>query len=151
MTNPESNPQGEEPTEPNRLNEAGREATEPRLSRRQMLALPIIAAASNLTQAARDANISRATLLRWRQDENFRTEMDRMTHEIAETTREGLRNLIVDGLEEINKLMQDADPMVRLRAAQVAVILGIRVCNAEEYRNKAGTTEGNPLPTSTDL
>ena len=46
--------------------------------------------------------------------------------------------------------MQDPDPMVRLRAAQVAVILGIRVCNAEEYRNKAGTAEGNSPATSTD-
>ena len=115
-----------------------------------MLALPIIAAAPNLTQAAKDAGISKSTLLRWRRDENFRTEMDRVTHEIAETTRGGLMDLIVDGLEVINKLMQDPDPMVRLRAAQAAVILGIRVCHAEEYRNQAGTTGANSPATSTD-
>ena len=147
MTSPESNPPSNTSPDPHSLTESGSEGSGPKLSRRQMLALPIIAAAPNLTQAARDAGISRATLLRWRQDEYFQSEVDRLTHEIAETTREGLRDLIVDGLEEIKKLMQDPDPMVRLRAAQVAVILGIRVCNAEEYRNKAGTTEGNPAPT----
>ena len=150
MTSPESNPPDDIAAKPERLNESGSEGTEPKLSRRQMLALPIIAAAPNLTQAAKDAGIGRSTLQRWRQDENFRTAMDRITKEIAETTREGLGNLIVDGLEVINKLMQDPDPMVRLRAAQAAIILGIRVCNAEEYRNKARTTEENSPATSTD-
>ena len=130
MTDPGTNPLGDK-------------STEPQLSRRQMLALPIIAVAPNLIQAARDAGISRATLQRWRQDENFQAELDRMTHEIAETTRNGLQNLIVDGLDVINKLLQDPDPMVRLRAAQAAIILGIRVCDAEEYRSRAGTAEGD--------
>ena len=50
---------------------AEKEEIEPeqvRLSSRQMRALPIIAASSNLTQAAQDAGISEKTLRRWRQD-----------------------------------------------------------------------------------
>ncbi len=141
MTDPGSSPLDNKSTDPTKLNESDREETKPKLSRRQMLALPIIAAAPNLTQAAKDAGISRSTLKRRRRDENFQTEMDRVTHEMAETTRGSLRDLIVDGLEVINELIQDPDPMVRLRAAQAAVILGIRVCNAEDYRNMAGNTE----------
>ena len=69
--------------------------------------------------------------------------MDRLTHEIAETTRQGLQSLIVGGLDTINNMMKDPDPMVRRRAAQVAVILGIRVCNAEEYRLGSQTAQGD--------
>ena len=127
------------------------ESREPKLSRRQMLALPIIAAAPNLTQAAQG---------RWHQQGHPPSvapgrilPVRNGPHGPARSQRlrgKGLTDLIVDGLEEINKLMQDPDPMVRLRAAQVAVILGIRVYNAEKYRNRGGTTEGNSHTTSTD-
>ena len=75
MADPESNPLRRESK-----NSTEEEGKEPKLSRRQTLALPILAAAPNLTQAAKDAGISEATLRRWRRDEHFRTEMDRLTH-----------------------------------------------------------------------
>ena len=52
MTDPDSNPPDHEPTDSDGQNEPGGEETEPKLSRRQMLALPILAAAPNLTQAS---------------------------------------------------------------------------------------------------
>ena len=41
------------------------EETGPKLSRRQIIALPILAAAPNLTEGSREAGISDATLRRW--------------------------------------------------------------------------------------
>ena len=141
MTNAESKPIDHEPTDSAVQEEPDWEEAGSRLTRRQTLALPIIAAAPNLTQAARDAGISDATLRRWRREPHFRAELDRMTHEIAETTREGLKELILQGIQVIGDLMEDPDPMVRFRAARAAVILGIQVCKAEEYRR-----QGEPGP-----
>ncbi len=141
MSGPETSPRRSENTDSTR-----QETTETKLSRRQMLALPILAAAPNLTEGAKEAGISDATLRRWRRDERFRAEMDRLTHEIAETTREGLKDLVTQGITVIRELMEDPDPMVRFRAARAAIVYGIQVCKAEEYRQgrpdcKAGPPE----------
>ena len=124
--------------------EPPRDETGPKLSRRQIMALPILAAAPNLTEGAKEAGISDATLYRWRQNAHFRAEMDRMTHEIAETTREGLNELLHHSFRVIGEMLKDPDPAVRLKAAQATIIYGLRVCQAEqlrqEYQNPAGPT-----------
>ena len=127
-----------EPLDPNEQHQPGQNETS-RLTRRQVLALPTLAVAPNLTQAARDAGISESTLRRWLQDERFRDELDRLTHEIAETTRQGLKDVMLQSFSVIKELMADPDPTVRLRAARAAVILGIQVCKVEDLRreNKA--------------
>ena len=58
------NPQGHEPpghAERSELAENGANTKQSQLTRRQILALPILAAAPNMTQAARDAGISEST------------------------------------------------------------------------------------------
>ena len=138
MDSSEGNPLHHETT-----GSAEKEEIEPeqvRLSSRQMLALPIIAAAPNLTEAAKDAGISEKTLRRWRQDEHFRAELDRLTAEIAETTRQGLRDIMLQGLSVVTDLMEDSDPAVRLRAARAAITMGMRVCEADNLRR------GDPEP-----
>ena len=134
MTEPEGTPINHHPTGLAGQEEAAKEGTGQELSRRQMLALPIIAASPNLTQAAQEASISESTLRRWRRDEHFRAELDRLTAEIAETTRQGLKDLTLQGFRVIRELMEDPDPIVRLRAARAAIIYGIQVCKAEDLR-----------------
>ena len=132
-----------EPPDPNDHNQPGQNEA-PRLTRRQVLALPTLAVAPNLTQAARDAGISESTLRRWLQEEHFRAELDRLTHEIAETTRQGLKDLMLQSFSVIKELMEDPDPTVRLRAARAAVILGIQVCKVEDLRQeKKGSGESS--------
>ena len=41
-----------------------------------------------------------------------------LTHEIAETTREGLKDLILHGIKVIRDMMEDPDPTLRFRAAE---------------------------------
>lgn len=107
-----------------------------RLTRRQILALPTLAIAPNLTQAARDANVSESTLRRWLQEEHFRSELDRLTHETAEIARQGLKDLMVKGFKVLDEMMEDPDPMMRFRAAQAVVHLGVQVCEVEKYRRE---------------
>ena len=124
------------------------ETTRAKLSRRQMLALPILASAPNLTEAAKEAGISEATLRRWRRDEHFRAEMDRLTHEIAETTHRGLKDLLTQSFRVVSELMEHPDPMVRFRAARAAIMYGIQVCKAEdmrrEYKTPCESSSGRP-------
>ena len=141
MDNSESIPLHHETTNPAEQEE--REPQQVKLSPKQMLALPIIAASPNLTQGARDAGISGSTLRRWRRDEHFRAEMDRLTAEIAETTRQGLKDITLQGFAPvylnafpqlsqtpgfsvIKELMEDSDPMVRLRAAAETTRQGLK-------------------------
>ena len=88
--------------------------------------------AANLTQAAQEAGISEATLRRWRRNPQFQAELERLSSELAETTTQELRSTIVHGFKVINEPMEDSDPMVRLRAARVAITLGGRTIELDK-------------------
>ncbi len=107
---------------------------QPQLTRRQILALPILAAASSMTQAAREAGISESTLYRWRQNEHFRNELQRLTAETADLTRQEMESLTRQSSQVLSDLMQDPDPMVRLRAARAVAVMGAQVSEAHAQR-----------------
>ena len=101
------------------------------LSSRQVRALPVLAASLNIPQAAQATGVSKRTIHRWLKQENFRTELDRIKSEIAETTRQELKVLTEYSYRVITELMEDPDPMVRLRAARFVIQIGVRICEAE--------------------
>ena len=47
---------------------------------------------------------------------------------------------MLQGLSVVTDLMEDPDPAVRLRAARAAITMGMRVCEADNFRR------GNPEP-----
>ena len=112
-----------------------------RLTRRQILALPILAAVPTMTQAARQAGISESTLRRWRRDEHFREELQRLTAETADLTRQELENLTRQSSQVLSDLMQDPDPTIRLRAARAVAAMGIQVSEAQTRHQDIHTTE----------
>ena len=114
------------------------------LTRRQILALPILAAAANLTQAARDAGISESTLYRWRQNEHFRNELQRLTAETADLTRQEMETLTRKSSQVLSDLMQDPDPMVRLRAARAVAVMGVQVSEAHTRLQSIEPPEKRP-------
>ena len=107
-----------------------------RLTRRQILALPILATTPSRSQAARETGISESTLYRWLQDENFRDELGRLTAEAAERTRQELEDLTLQSVRVLRELMEDPDPMVRLRAARAVAAMGLSVTATEELRKE---------------
>lgn len=115
--------------------ENGREDFNPagsRLTRRQVLALPILAVAPNITQGAHNAGISESTLRRWRKNEHFRRELDRLTSETADLTRLQLESLTKQSSQVLSDLMQSPDPMVQLRAARAVAALGVQVTRGQD-------------------
>ena len=137
MSNSSSNPIGKEHSDPpgqrgGELN--GTYVPSSRLTPRQILALPILATTPSRTQAARETGISESTLYRWLQDENFRDELGRLTAEAAERTRQELEELTHQSIKVLRELMEDPDPMVRLRAARAVAVMGLRATCTDSRR-----------------
>ena len=120
-------------TERHTPNQDGTDPGRPRLSSRQLLALPILAAAPNMRQAARDVGISERTLYRWLRNEYFRTELKRLTAEDAQLIRRELQSLTLHSLRTLTELMEDPDPIVRLRAARAIAFTGVGANDAGSY------------------
>ena len=141
------NPLGHEspdPAETPQLAENGTNTKLSRLTRRQVLALPILAAAPNLTQAAKEAGISERTLHRWRQNEHFRTELQQLTSETADLTWQEMEALTRQSSQVLSDLMQDPDPMVRLRAARAVAVMGVQVSEAHTRLQSINAPEKSP-------
>jgi len=65
------------------------------LSERQLAALPYIATAPSLSEAARRAEIGRTTLYRWLEEPEFRDELERWRRGAAELASLELRGLML--------------------------------------------------------
>ena len=144
MSSSPNNLPDHDPLTPNQPHGSRQNDTNPqlsRLTRRQILALPILAAAPNMTQAARDAGISESTLYRWLQDEKFRDALRRLTAEAAERIHQELQSLTLRSLKVLADLMEDTDPIVRLRAARTVAAMGLRTIDAGSLRNSIQALE----------
>ena len=63
------------------------------LTFRQQAALPRIALARSLAQAARDTGVAERTLRRWLEDPSFRQELDRLRQESYDLARQVMKGL----------------------------------------------------------
>ncbi|MXW29837.1 MAG: hypothetical protein F4X54_06540 [Chloroflexi bacterium] len=97
------------------------------LSDRQVVALPHVAAAATNAEGARAADISLATLKRWRQDPAFREELRRMRQETADLAHAELNGLALKGTAALAELLEDPNPRIRTQAVRLALGLGIKV------------------------
>ena len=130
------NPPDHEPPGITEGDESGQNGTNLQLSHlssRQVHALPILAAAPNMRQAAREAGISERTLYRWLRNEYFRTELKRLTAEDAELIRREIQGLTLRSLRTLTELMEDPDPIVRLRAARAIAFTAPRGNDADSF------------------
>ena len=102
-----------------------------RLSSRQILAFPVLATSPNRRQAALEVGISERTHYRWPKNERFRYELNRLTTETAELTRSEIESLTRRSFTTLTNLMEDPDPIVRLRASRTVAAMGMRVADAD--------------------
>ena len=92
-----------------------------KLNERQLAALPYIAAGRTTTEGAELADISRTTLYRWIEDDDFRRELERLRDEAVELAHTELKGLMFKATLVLNLAMDDPNPFVRLKAAQIAL------------------------------
>ena len=83
------------------------------LTTTQMDALPYLLTTPTVAQAAREANIARATLYRWMDDAAFRDELERLRREAANVAKVELRGLMLKAVGVLADSMEDQNPFVR--------------------------------------
>ncbi len=110
------------------------------LSQRQLNALPIIASAPTLSDAAREAEIARSTLNRWMEDHRFRDELVRLRQEAAEMARSELQELMLFSVSVLADAMQNAASHdVRIRAARTALSFGMQLNEMKKLQDEVET------------
>ena len=97
------------------------------LTNRQQGALPVIAAAPTLAQAARDCRVSESTLRRWLRDPAFAEELDLLRQEYADQVSQQCLGLLLRGMSVLAESMEDPDRNLRLRATRYAMTFAVHL------------------------
>ncbi len=111
------------------------------LTPRQAVALPHIAAESNLARGAEAAQIGRRTLTRWMDDPAFRAELERIRRNISDLAFNVVEGLTLKSVIRLDQLLDDPDPNVRLRALKVALSISLSAKEQKEIRNRIEVVE----------
>ena len=106
------------------------------LTPRQVAALPYLVATPSIEEGARLAHIGRATLYRWMQDHQFRARLQELRAEAAELARTELRGLMLKSVVVLAESLEDPNPNIRLRAAQMALTTGHKIIDVERIERR---------------
>ena len=91
------------------------------LTQRQILALPHLLRPGPITEQARNAGISRNTLYRWFEDENFRECLERLREETLRFSQSEFQAITLKAVEAINDALDSNDIRIRLQAARIVM------------------------------
>ena len=106
------------------------------LTPRQVAALPYLVATPTIAEGARLADVGRRTLYRWMQDDEFRSRLEQLRAEAAELARTELRGLMLKSVVVLAESLEDDDPNIRLRAAQMTLTTGHKIIDVERIERR---------------
>ena len=87
------------------------------LNDRQRMALELIVAGQRDIDVAKAVGVDRKTIYRWRQDEQFRAELDACRRELWHGVVDRMRALLEPSVEVLNEHLHDSLDRNRYRAA----------------------------------
>ena len=109
---------------------------------RQQAALPTIALARSLAQAARDTGVAERTLRRWLEDPSFRQELDRLRQESYDLARQQAQAAMPMCLSILaDAALESPDPALRVRAARYLLSYGMKFVEADNLRECLNAVE----------
>ena len=109
---------------------------------RQQAALPTIALARSLAQAARDTGVAERTLRRWLEDPSFRQELDRLRQESYDLARQQAQAAMPMCLSILaDAALESPDPALRLRAARYLLSYGVKFVEADNLKERLNAVE----------
>ena len=103
------------------------DSEEKSLSNRQREVLPHIAASDSLAEGARRASISRTTIYKWLEDDDFRAELSRVRAEMADLAQAEIQGLMLKATAAVDKALDGDISPVQLRAALGAINAALKV------------------------
>ncbi len=106
------------------------------LTDKQLQTLPHLVTAPSMSEAARRADVGRTTLYRWIEDDEFRRELERQRNEALELAHLELKGLMLKATQVVGEAMDDDNPFLRLRAAQIALTLGLKAIEVKELQSR---------------
>lgn len=106
------------------------------LTDKQLQALPYIVTSPSVSEAAKLAEVARSTLYRWMENDEFRRELERLRSEALELAHAELKGLMLKATQVVGESMDDANPLVRLRAAQIALSIGLKAVEVKEIQRR---------------
>ena len=119
----------------------GRETGKSSLTARQKKALPILASASSIADAARLSDVGRRTLHRWLDDPNFRDELAGLHKEAADLARSQLQGVMLQAVLALADSLHDPNPEIRLRAIGTALNYSVKFNDIESLREELRNLE----------
>ena len=119
----------------------GTETEKPGFTARQKRALPILASASSIAEAARLSDVGRRTLHRWLDDPDFRDELAKLHKEAADLARGLLQGVMLQAVLALADSLQDPNPEIRLRAIRTALNYSVKVNDIESLRQELQALE----------
>ena len=127
----------------------GPEIKNPSPSPRQQSALPILAAAPSIAQAARLSKVGRRTLHRWLQDPDFRGQLAQLQRESAGLAKGCLQSLAFQAVVCLGDLLESPNPEIRLRAVRAILSYSTKFGEIQELHDQVQTLEAAlPLRTT---
>ena len=91
------------------------------LTQRQITALPHLLRPGPITEQARNAGVSRNTLYRWLEDQNFRECLERLREETLRFSQSEFQAITLKAVEAIEDALDSNDMRIRLQAARVVM------------------------------
>ena len=113
----------------------------PDLSLRQQSALPILAAAPSITEAARLSRVGRRTLHRWLQDPEFRAQLAQLQRQSAELAKGHLQGLTLQAVLHLSDFLENPNPEIRLRAIRAILSYSIKLNDIQELHQEVQALE----------
>lgn len=101
------------------------------LTHRQRAALPVVAFAPSIAQAARFSGVAESTLRRWLANPDFREQVERLREESIHVAHQELQGLLPMCAAVFADAMRSSDPALRLRAARYAISFILRADEAQ--------------------
>ena len=119
-----------------------------KLTLRQKKAVPILASAASVAEAARLSNVDRRTLHRWLKDEDFRNELAQFHGHAADLASIQLQGLMLRAVRGLDDLLDSPRSDIRLRAIRTAVQYSVQL---SEIRKLGADVQSliNSLPLET--
>ncbi len=106
------------------------------LTDKQLQLLPHLVTAPSMSEAARRADVSRSSLYRWIEDDEFRRELERQRNEALELAHVELKGLMFKATQVLGEAMDNDNQFLRLRAAQIALTVGLKSVEAKELQSR---------------
>ena len=98
-------------------------------------------ASHSTSEAAKLAEVGRATLYCWMQDEEFSEELERLRDNALALAHVELKRLMLKATQVVGEAMDDANPFVRLRAAHIALSLGQKMVETKGLQRRVELLE----------